>query len=187
MIEFLYHIDVALFYFLNSTIANPVLDKLFVTITDVHNWYIAYIILWGICFFKGGKIGKIAAFLVIILIVVTDQFSSHLLKPLVERTRPCNVLEDVNILVTCTKSYSWPSSHAVNNFAVAGFFAVLFPKYKYVLYTVAVFVALSRPYVGVHYPSDIIGGALIGFGFGYLFAMIAERIYQYINSRAASE
>jgi undecaprenyl-diphosphatase len=186
MIEFLYNADVALFYFINSTIANPVFDKLFVTITDVNNWYIAYIILWGICFFKGGKTGKIAAFLVIILITVTDQFSSHLLKPLIGRTRPCNVLEHVNILVSCTKSYSWPSSHAVNNFAVAGFFAALFPKYKHVLYTVAALVALSRVYVGVHYPSDILGGALIGFGFGYLFAMIAERIYRYINNRAVS-
>ncbi len=187
MIEFLYNVDVALFYLINSTISNPVFDKLFVTLTDVNNWYITYIILWGLCFFKGGKIGKIAAFLVIPLIAVTDQFSSHLLKPLVERSRPCNVLDDVNILVTCTKSYSWPSSHAVNNFAVAGYFALLFPKYKHILFTVAALVALSRPYVGVHYPSDILGGALIGFGFGYLFAMIAKQIYIRINSGKDSE
>jgi undecaprenyl-diphosphatase len=187
MTEILYNLDTALFYFINNSIANPVFDKLFVTLTDVNNWYITYIILWGLCFFKGGKMGKIAAFLVILLITATDQFSSHLLKPLVGRTRPCNVLEGVNILVTCTKSYSWPSSHAVNNFAVAAYFAVLFPKYKHVLYTVAALVALSRPYVGVHYPSDILGGALIGFGFGYLFAMIAKQIYHRINVGKESE
>jgi undecaprenyl-diphosphatase len=187
MIEFLYNLDVAIFYFINSSIANPVFDKLFVTLTNVNNWYITYIILWGICFFKGGKIGKIAAILAIFLITASDQFSSHLLKPMVERTRPCNVLEEVNILVSCTKSYSWPSSHAVNNFAAAVFFALLFPKLKYVLFSFAFLVALSRPYVGVHYPSDIVAGALIGSGIGYLFAIAARKINERLSMVKESE
>jgi len=183
MIELLYDLDVAIFYFINSLIANPVFDKLFVTITNVNNWYIAYIILWGICFFKGGRVGKIAAITVIFLIIASDQFSSHLIKPLLQRSRPCNVLEDVNILVNCTKSFSMPSSHAVNNFAVAAFFAILFPKIKHILFIIATLVALSRPYVGVHYPSDILAGALIGFGFGYLFAMIVNKINDHFAAR----
>lgn len=183
MIEFLYDLDVAIFYFINTIIANPVFDKLFVTLTSVNNWYIAYLILWGICFFKGGRVGKIAAITVIFLVIASDQFSSHLIKPLLQRSRPCNVLENVNILINCTKSFSMPSSHAVNNFAVATFFAIIFPKFKHVLFIMAVLVALSRPYVGVHYPSDILAGALIGFGFGYLFAMIVSKINDYLTAR----
>ena len=184
MIEIIYDLDVAIFYLINTIIANPVFDKLFVTLTNVNNWYIAYLILWGICFFKGGRIGKIAAITVIFLIIASDQLSSHLLKPMLQRSRPCNVLEDVNILVNCTKSFSMPSSHAVNNFAVAAFFAILFPKIKHVLFVMAALVALSRPYVGVHYPSDIIVGALIGFGIGYLFAMIVNKINDYLTARS---
>ncbi len=172
MIEFFYGIDRAIFYFINHTLSNPLFDKFFPFITDVKHWFIAYIILWLIVFVKGGNKGKIAAVGALILIAASDQFSSHLLKNLFERIRPCNVLPNVNLLVFCSGSYSFPSSHAVNNFAIAAYFSRLFPKFRAVLYSVAAVVAFSRSYVGVHYPSDIIAGALIGFAVGYLFSEI---------------
>ena len=181
MIEFLYSIDRSLFYFLNHTISNSLFDRFFPFITDVKHWYIAYIILWMILFFKGGRIGKIAAVMSIFLIAASDQISSSFLKNLIERPRPCNILPDVNILVFCSGSYSMPSSHAVNNFAVAGFFGTLFPKYRYIVYSVAALMALSRPYVGVHYPSDIIAGAIIGILIGFLFAYLAKQIDKTIS------
>jgi undecaprenyl-diphosphatase len=90
--------------------------------------------------------------------------------------RPCNALPDVNILVNCTGSFSFPSSHAVNNFAVAMFFGILFPNYRKLLLIIAGVIAFSRPYVGVHYPSDIIGGGLYGALIGFLFALIIRKI-----------
>lgn len=170
MIHFLYEIDKAVFYFINGSLSNPLFDKIFPFITDVKHWFIAYIILWLMLIIKGDKRAKIAAVGAIILIAASDQLSSNLLKNLFERIRPCNFLQDVNILVFCSSAYSFPSSHAVNNFAVATYFARLFPKYKTVLYAVASLMAFSRPYVGVHYPSDVIAGALIGFAVGYLFS-----------------
>ena len=183
MADTLYHIDVAIFYFINHTLSNPFFDKFFPFITDVKNWYIAYIILWFVVFFKGGRLGKIAAILSIFLITASDQFSSAFLKNLIERVRPCNVLPDVYLRAVCTGSYSFPSSHAVNNFAVAVFFYRLFPKYKWLLLSIATVIALSRPYVGVHYPSDIVGGALIGAAFGYLFSVAALQIDSFIKKR----
>jgi undecaprenyl-diphosphatase len=109
--------------------------------------------------------------------------SSSLLKNLVERVRPCNVLEHVNILVNCTESFSFPSSHAVNNFAAAVFFSMLFSKYRVWFYTVAVLQAFSRPYVGVHYPSDVLGGAIIGAAIGYLFGFITIKINSYFDQK----
>lgn len=173
MADVLYQIDVSIFYFFNSTITNPVFDKFFVFITDVKNWYLTYIILFFICFFKGGRIGKIACGFMILLIVTSDQISSNLLKNFFERVRPCNVLPDVRTLLGCSGTLSFPSSHAVNNFAAATFFAKIFPKYKWVLFITAFLVAISRPYLGLHYPSDTLGGALIGSGIGYLFALMA--------------
>jgi len=187
MVDFFYNIDISVFYFVNHTLSNPLFNKFFPFITEVKNWYISYIILLLILIFKGGKLGRISALLVILLITATDQFSSSFLKELVGRIRPCNDLPDVNILAGCTSSFSFPSSHAVNNFAVAVFFSMLFPKFKWALFISAFLLALSRVYVGVHYPSDIIGGALIGSAFGYIFAKLAFLINDYFEPKTAKK
>lgn len=181
MIDFLYSVDLTVFYFINHTISNPIFDKFFPFITYVKNWYIAYIILWCILIFKGGKLGKIASIGIILLIAASDQISSNLLKNIFDRPRPCNLLDDVNLLVNCSRSFSFPSSHAVNNFAVAFYFYKLFPKFKWILFTIAALIAISRPYVGVHYPSDIFAGALIGMLIGYIFATLTLRINNYFE------
>jgi undecaprenyl-diphosphatase len=183
MLDFFYSIDLSVFYFINHSLANSIFDKFFIFITEVKNWYITFVILWFICFFKGGKIGKIAAIITLILITVSDQLSSFVIKNLVVRIRPCNALPDVRILAGCTTSFSFPSSHAVNNFAVAVFFYKIFPKLKWILFTVASLIAISRIYVGRHYPSDVVGGAIIGAVIGYIFAIIALQIDQFFKNK----
>jgi len=183
MTDLFYNIDLYLFEFLNQTISNPLFDKFFPFITNPQNWFIAFIILWFTAIFKGGRLGKISAIGIILLIVISDQISSHLLKPFFERVRPCNVVENVNLLVNCTKSYSMPSSHAVNNFAAAVFFSRLFPKLKISLFTVASLIAISRPIVGVHYFSDIFVGAIIGSLLGYLISIAALNIDKQIENK----
>lgn len=181
MTDFFYSIDLEIFNFINQTISNPIFDKFFPFITSIKNWIIAYIILWFILFFKGGKKGKIAAITVIFLIITSDQISSNLLKNFFDRIRPCNALDNVNLLISKTKSFSFPSSHAVNNFAVATFFYKLYPKFKWILFTIAALMAFSRPYVGVHYPSDIFFGAIIGIFIGLIFSILVKFIEQKIS------
>lgn len=183
MHNFLYKIDLAIFDFLNQTISNPLFDKFFPFITDVKNWYVAFVMLWLIAILKGGRLGKISAIAVIALLIISDQISSHLLKPFFARVRPCNVVENVHLLINCTKSFSMPSSHAVNNFAVAVFFSKLFPKIKIPLFVVASLVALSRPIVGVHYFSDIFIGAIIGSIIGYAISLIVIKIDNFFENR----
>lgn len=181
MIDVLYQIDLSIFYFINHNLSTPILDKFFVFTTEVKHWYIAYIILFFIVIFKGGRIGKIAAFGMILLVIASDQFSSTFLKDFFHRIRPCNALPDVNILVGCTGSYSFPSSHAVNNFAATLYFGKIFPKFKWLLISIAALMALGRSYVGVHYPSDVVGGAIIGGILGYLFSLIVLKIENYFD------
>jgi undecaprenyl-diphosphatase len=74
---------------------------------------------------------------------------------------------------------SFPSSHAVNNFAIATMFAWYYRRWRYWFYAWAAVVALSRVFVGVHYPSDVAGGALIGTG----VALAALALWQFVTRR----
>ncbi|MGE5681811.1 MAG: phosphatase PAP2 family protein [Bacillota bacterium] len=183
MTEVLYSVDLWIFYLVNHGLANPVFDKFFVFITDVNHWYIAYAILLGICFVKGGRTGKIAAVVSLLLVTFSDQLSSFFIKHWVSRIRPCNALSDVRALIDCSGSFSFPSSHAVNNFAVFAYFSRLYPKIKWILFIVAFLVSFSRIYVGRHYPSDVLGGALIGVITGYLFAWIVKWLDSFLQQK----
>lgn len=187
MADFFFTIDLSIFYFFNHTISTGFLDKFFSIITNVNNWYIAYVILLGLSWTKGGRTGKIAVVGIILLILVGDQLGHRVIKEIFQRLRPCNALSDVLTPLGCTGSYSFPSNHAINNFAAATFFYRLFPKLKWILFTAAFFVALSRVYLGLHYPSDILGGALIGVFLGYLFSEGALQLDKKLSSRSKSE
>lgn len=183
MLDFFYLIDLTIFYFFNHSLSVGFLDKFFSILTNVNNWYIAYLILLGIAFTKGGVRGKISVGLVILLILVTDQLGHKVIKEIFQRIRPCNALSDVLAPLGCNGTFSFPSNHAVNNFAAATFFYRLFPKLKWILFVTASLVALSRVYLGLHYPSDIIGGAIIGSGFGYIFSAAVLQIEKYFALR----
>lgn len=173
--EFLQSADEVLFHFINITLANPVTDKLMPFITERNHWFIFYVIIWLYLFIKGGAKGRVAALMIIPVIFVSDQFADGILKPLFHRTRPCHVLP-VHLLINCSESFSFPSNHAVNNFAAATLFSFFYPKMKYVLFAGALVVALSRVFVGVHYPFDLVAGLIVGSGFAMLFIYIWKMI-----------
>jgi undecaprenyl-diphosphatase len=181
--DFLYSIDVSVLYFFNHTLSSGFLNKFFSIITNVNNWYIAYFILLGISFFKGGKKGKIAAAGILILIIFSDQISHKVLKEIFLRVRPCMTLNDIITPLGCDGNYSFPSNHAVNNFAAACFFYRFFPNLKWLLFGTALLVAVSRIYFGLHYLSDVIGGAALGCLFGYLFSLAAVKTDEFIKNK----
>lgn len=171
MLDFLYSIDKSIFIFCNQTLANPLFDAFMPILTDLnHIWWgrVLFVLAWGLLFFKGGKKGKILACLLIVLIVVTDQLNSSVLKNIVQRPRPCHlvdglpVVENIHLLVNCGGGYSFPSSHAANNFAAAFLLSFYYRRWTWAFFLFAGTVGFSRMSVGVHYPSDVVGGAFVG-------------------------
>lgn len=178
MIETLINIDIYLFHLINSYLTFSFFDKIMPVITSVKYWYITYLIfaLWLI--FKSGKNGRIALITLIIAIILSDQINSAFLKELFGRIRPCHTFENVHLLVNCPISKSFPSSHAVNNFTAATVLSYFYKQYKKIFLFIAIIISYSRVYVGVHYPSDVISGALLGLIIGYLILLIIKRFYR---------
>jgi len=162
VINLLVEIDTAVFYFINVSLANPFFDWFMPFITEKTHWFP----VWGVVIigllWKGGKKGRGAVLLIIPVIFLSDQLSAHVIKPWIARPRPCVTLPDVHLLVGLKTSLSFPSAHAANFFAVATHFNYFYPKYRWVYFSAAFFVALSRVFIGVHYPLDIIAGGILG-------------------------
>ena len=180
MLQQIIELDKEVFLVINQGLSNPVFDWLLPILRNPYTWAPLYLFL--IIFFikHYGKLGILIVICTLMNFGISDGVSSHLIKKNVKRVRPCNDIEfkhEVNVRVRCGSGYSFTSSHATNHFAMAFFWIVLFRrKWRHTLWLCilwAVSVSFSQIYVGVHYPLDILFGALlgiiIGLTCGYLF------------------
>jgi undecaprenyl-diphosphatase len=161
------HFDTILFLFINHAITNPAFDAFFMTITNGAFWVIPGIAAALVFLYFQRRKGVLVLALMVITVSVSDPVCNRIIKPLVPRLRPCN--ENVHIdggrfLLGRKGSRSFPSSHAMNMFAQAMLLTLLFRR-KWVgitAFSFAATIGFSRIYVGVHYPLDVLAGAMFG-------------------------
>ena len=170
--------DVSLFELLNRRLTHPWLDVLMPVATSSETWRLplAAAIL-AVAVFGTPRLRRI--FVVLALCVgVSDLISSRVAKLLFHVARPSFALSGVRLLIGAKKSFSFPSSHAANLAAAAWFLHRTLRRrwVSLVMLLVLVGISYSRIYVGVHYPSDVLGGALLGGGVGELFARAARSL-----------
>lgn len=186
-IETLELIDRTVFLFLNH-LHHPIFDFLMVWASDKFIWipfygFLVYLIV------KNYKFDSIAAMIAIgLVIIISDQVTSSFMKPFFERYRPCHdpeLLSQVRILAGCGGRYGFASSHAANTFGLALFvWALLRRVYPsmWLMFVWAAFVSYSRIYLGVHYPSDIIAGAMTGI----LSAVMLFYVFKWFEAKTDS-
>ncbi len=173
MLEILKNLDTNLFLFLNG-IHSPFWDTIMWHISGKLEWIplYAFLIYLIIKEYKMKAIWIILA--VILVIVLTDQVFVKLFKFQFERLRPCHNPEIKDLVHKvndkCGGQFGFVSSHASNSFGLAMFLTFLFRKklFGILIFFWAALVSYSRIYLGVHYPGDIIGGALLGIFIGWL-------------------
>jgi undecaprenyl-diphosphatase len=108
------------------------------------------------------------------------------LKVWVERDRPPLDDPEPPPLVALPATYSFPSGHAVVAFACATVISFAVPRLRWPLFALAALVAFSRVYVGVHFPGDVAGGAVIGVGVGLAVEGARRVLRDYVRSREAT-
>lgn len=175
--EFIINLDTQLFYFFNITLANPITDFLMHILTNQKNWLPIYLSMILFLLIKYKKVGFFTVITIIVAVGLGDYINSSIIKELVGRLRPCATLTEIHLLVPCGPGKSFMSSHAVNNFAMAYVLGYYFKQNKWIFYTLASMIAYSRIAVGVHYPLDVVCGALFGLGIGIVSIKLTNWIF----------
>ena len=104
-----------------------------------------------------------------------------LLKNLIARTRPFDINTDFRLLVKKLSDYSFPSGHTLASFECASVLVIKYKKLGIPALILAVFIAFSRLYLYVHYPTDVMAGAILGTAFGFLAVFIVNKCYNKIK------
>ena len=167
--------DRLVFTKINEDWTNSFFDTIFPLWREAMTWVPLYIFLALFIFINFGIKAWPWAFAMILTVTLTDQVSSHLVKPFIDRPRPCHdplLTDHIRLLLQyCSNSKSFTSSHATNHFGVAFFIyrtmKPYFGKWGYLFFLWAASVSYGQVYIGVHYPVDVIGGALLGSAIGY--------------------
>jgi len=181
MIETLKHTDTAVFLYLNGK-HNEFMDVVMHYASHKLTWIPLYALLLFLVWRSQQKKTLLVLLAVALMILIVDQVSVHCFKELFQRYRPCHNLEikdSVHLVDGCGGLYGFVSSHAANTFSLAAFISLVFRKRKctVLLFLWAGFVSYSRIYTGVHYPADIVGGAILGL----IVAFLIWKLYSWVS------
>lgn len=174
--EYIFELDGNILLWIQDYIRNGFCTPILTCITSLGNsgaiWLVISIAL--LFFKKTRKVGIMA----LIAIAGSYLINNLCLKNLVARTRPYEVIDGLKILVEKQKDLSFPSGHAGVAFSAATVYLIMLPKkYGVPAMMFAVLMGFSRLYVGVHYPTDVIAGTLIGIVIGCVVVNIC-RLYE---------
>lgn len=161
MVESLINLDSNILLFLQEYVRNPILNALLIPFTLSNNaGIICILIVAAFLYFKNlRKVGILMAISLILEFILTNL----ILKNWVARVRPYEVIDGLTLLVGKAHDLSFPSGHTGSAFALAVvIFMVMERKYGIIALVLAALMGFSRLYVGIHYPSDVLGGIVLG-------------------------
>jgi len=195
MWQFLEQIDIDIFYFINQGCRNALFDMIMPVASRLKYFIIPIILCWLFLITKKNLKYRMIAIMILVMIGVAD-WTNYRIRLAINRPRPYHSLSAVRRNVSSAwqvtpvlskkiygKSFSFPSSHAVNTFAAAFFLSYYFRSLIPFVYFLAFIISLSRIYVGDHFPFDVIAGSLLGTFWAALFVWINNRAIQWVKKK----
>lgn len=153
-------LDTEILFFIYWHLHFPILDKLMVLITSLGDKGVIWIVIALLLLIN--KKTRMAGLLTLFALLLTAIIGEVFLKNIFQRPRPCTDFPSMLLLIDRLTSYSFPSGHTSSSFAAAYILSKYFKKYAFFFWTFATLIGLSRIYLFVHYPSDVIAGIVLG-------------------------
>lgn len=169
ILEYLESVDSAVFLYINHNLTNPLFDAVFPSLRELT--YVFWALLIVYFWMKNEK--KMA--LLLTVSIVAGALFTYPLKFLIDRARPYETIESARLLTPHEYDPSFPSGHVEMSFLASTVISRFHPEYAKYLYAFSFIVALSRVYVGVHFPGDALGGVVVGVIIGKVMIMVAQR------------
>ena len=176
-------LDLDLFRFINLTLMNPVFDQVIPWFSG--NPLFAPLVVVAVVLFLwlGRTRGALCVLMLALVVGLGDGLIANTIKHAVGRERPFMVLADAHCLVGKSGSGSMPSSHAANCFAAAMVLLAYYRRSAWIMFPLASLVGFSRIYTGVHYPSDVLAGTILGAGYAVAFLWLFQNLWQWAGQR----
>jgi undecaprenyl-diphosphatase len=161
-------LDETLLRWINVDLSNPIGDFIFPLFNRTAPFFPLIAILLVVLILKNSRRIWLIAGVAILCLIIGDFFIFNPLKQWIARPRPAATLSFVHTALAsgATGGFSFPSSHTANAFLLATVLGYFFKQARVAAFIAAGFIGLSRIYVGVHYPSDVMGSALLGWVIG---------------------
>lgn len=173
--EQIIYLDGQLLIWFQNFLRHPILDRFFIFYTSLGDIGLLWIVL-GLVFLAFRKTRR-TGLLLLLALALSHLFNTVILKNLIERPRPYTVLQQVESVIGPVSQTSFPSGHSATAFASA---MIPFLREKgflrWVPLILAILMGLSRVYVGVHYPIDVLAGAVVGSLTAYSVFWIDRRL-----------
>jgi membrane-associated phospholipid phosphatase len=194
--DWLQSLDVELFRFINAKLVNPFFDVLMPFVSGNAFFYPIVLLAGLLLLWKGGARGRLCVLVLALVIPLGDSFVCNTIKKAVARPRPFLTLPDVRrpgtkaaspdmayVAPSKDGSRSMPSSHAANWFAATMVAFVYFRRSAWFMLPMAALVGISRIYNGVHYPSDVLAGAILGAGYAAASVWSLETLWRWAGRK----
>ena len=198
--HWLFSLDRALFLFINRTLANPFFDWLMPLLSgNGVPWLPAALIAGLVILFRGNVRLKLCALFMVLVVSLGDPLIIGTVKDTVSRPRPFVALPEARLFGNVGKGYvprmangelpananvhSLPSAHAANAFALATLACLFYRRSAHFMFPFAIAVAFSRIYNGVHYPTDVAVGGILGAAYTIAFVLLAQMLWNFIGKK----
>ena len=172
-------VDEMLFRFVHETLAHPAGTFFFPLFNHAAPFIPLFIVLIAWIAYRHSRKVWLVALIAVIGAILGDLLVFNPLKHLIQRPRPAVTMTDIETFLASGEKggYSFPSSHTANAFLVASVISAFFKKGRGFALGLAAIIGFSRVYVGVHYPSDVLGSALLGWFLGIGFSRAGKKIW----------
>ncbi len=166
--------ELSILDFIQQNMRSGFMDAVMVFVTHLGDLGAIWAVVGIICLFK--REWRPTGIALLLGLALAFVVTSLVLKPLVARPRPCDIETGVQLLVSRPSGWSFPSGHAAASFAAVS--VLFFRKNRWwpAALVLALAIAFSRLYLFVHFPTDVIAGALVGILCGWLAFVLAPRL-----------